>query len=70
MHVHVNGQWHRGPSTVAAMGCVTTPEKLITGNGLRPAGPFNPSCPRLDGRNDAVVVVVKEGECCIDLGWT
>jgi len=52
------------------MGCVTTPEKLITGNGLRPAGPFNPSFPRLDGRNDAVVVVVEEGECCIDLGWT
>jgi hypothetical protein len=52
------------------MGCVTTPEKLITGNGFGPTGPFTPSFPRLDARNDAVVVVVKEGECCIDLGWT
>ena len=49
---------------------ITTSEKLITGNGLGPTGPFNPSFPRLDGRYDAVVVVVKEGECCIDLGWT
>lgn len=45
-----------------------TPEKLIAGDGLRPAGPLSPSFSRLDGRNHAVMVVVKVGERRIDLG--
>jgi hypothetical protein len=53
---------------VAGLGCGTTTKKLITADGLRPAVPFSPRFPGLDGCQDAVVMVVKVGECRIDLG--
>ena len=34
-----------------------------------PTGLLSANFPRLDGRNDAVVVVVKKGKCRIDFGW-
>ena len=55
-------------SPVAALRRGTTPEQLITGNGLGPAGPLSASFPCFDGGDHAGVVVVKVSKCCINLG--